>query len=370
MSLVPIAAPATIVLAVLAAAALIWWPQPGGATPSLLGRLRRSLLVLLVLAAALRPGVPGGLGVRASASDLNVFFVVDTTVSSVAEDYDGRPRLEGMREDIKAISGRMAGARFALISFDRDAVLRMPLTSDGAALASAADTLLPETSAWSRGSSVTIAGPKLQEVLALAQSRHPERARLVFYLGDGEQTSAKGPEPMGVDRSLVNGGMVLGYGTSAGGQMRETGVPSSRARYLTDKSGQPARSVIDEARLADIAGQLGVPYLKRNPGDAVTGIVDKVDLTGLDRLSPGADGPLTGGARIEYYWIPLLAAAALLAWEVGLALSALWELRRPGAPRGGRRSQGATGQRAAPQTKNQTQPETQPETRSPQEVAR
>ena len=42
--------------------------------------------MLLLLAAALRPGVPGG-SAQAAAADVNVFFVVDTSSSIVAEDY-------------------------------------------------------------------------------------------------------------------------------------------------------------------------------------------------------------------------------------------------------------------------------------------
>ncbi len=313
---------------VIAASALIWWPQPGGAAGAW-ARVRRTILVGLLLAAALRPGIPGA-DVRASSSDLNVIFVVDTTTSAMALDYDDQPRLAGMRSDIKEICGRLAGARFALVTFDREAVLRMPLTSDGAAVAAAADTIMPETSAWSRGSSVTVAGPLLKRTLARIAQTHPQRARLVFYLGDGEQTSGEPPAPLGVDPSLVNGGAVLGYGTSAGGQMRQTGVPGSRADdWLLDPgTGKPARSVIDEAQLGAIAGALGVPYHHRAPGESIDAILASMDLTGLDRPTASQDGALSA-SREEFYWIGLLGVAALVAWEVGLALARLWSLRRP-----------------------------------------
>lgn len=334
MTLLPVMSVGVLVLAVVVALALVWWPQPGP-QPSLRTRVRRTLLVAAVLVASLRPGLPGA-EVRASASELNVFFVVDTTTSSMAEDFGTDPRMSGMRADITAISGRMAGARFALITFDQAAVLRMPLTSDGAAVAAAAETMLPETSAWSRGSSVTAAGPLLQQTLARVAAAHPERARAVFYLGDGEQTSGSPPAALGVDQSLVNGGAVLGYGTTSGGQMHETGVPGSRADagWLLDPStGKPAVSVIDEGQLGSIAQQLGVPYLHRSPGESVDAVLGLVDLTGLDRVTVAQDGPLSAG-REEFYWIALLAVAGLVAWEVGLALARLWGLRRPRRARG------------------------------------
>jgi Ca-activated chloride channel family protein len=334
MTLLPVMSVGALVLAAVVALGLVWWPQPG-AQPGLATRARRTVLVAAILVASVRPGLPGA-EVRASATDLNVFFVIDTTTSSMAEDFGSDPRMAGMRADITALSGRMAGARFALITFDHTAVLRMPLTSDGAAVASAAETLLPETSAWSRGSSVTVAGPLLGKTLARVAQTHPERARLVFYLGDGEQTSGKAPDALGVDPALVNGGAVLGYGTSTGGQMHETGVPGSRADagwLLDPNTGKPALSVIDETQLGSIAAQLGVPYLHRSPGDSIDAVLDQVDLSGLDRVSVGEDGPLSG-SREEFYWIALLVVAGLVAWEVGVALSRLWGLRHPRRSRG------------------------------------
>ncbi len=331
VSLLPVANVVLLGLGGALALALVWWPQPGSAQPSVVGRVRRTALVLFVLGAALRPGLPGAASVRVDSADLNVFFVVDTTTSSVAEDHGGGTRLAGMRADITAIAGHLSGARFALITFDRTAVVRMPLTSDGAAVAAAADTLMPETSAWSQGSSVTVAGPLLQEMLDRAAQSHPERSRVVFYLGDGEHTAATGPAPLGVDRTLVTaGGAVLGYGTASGGQMRRSpGSSGSSPDWVLDPSTRaPARSVIDEGRLRDIAGQLGVGYLHRSAGASVDPILDTVNRSALQQVSVAEDGPLAA-TRQELYWVALLGAFALLAWEAGESLRRLWALRRP-----------------------------------------
>ena len=94
MTLLPVMSVGVLVLAVVVALALVWWPQPGP-QPSLRTRVRRTLLVAAVLVASLRPGLPGA-EVRASSSELNVFFVVDTTTSSMAEDFGTDPRMSGM----------------------------------------------------------------------------------------------------------------------------------------------------------------------------------------------------------------------------------------------------------------------------------
>ncbi len=326
MSWLPLAPWPVLVLLAAVGGLLIWWPAgKQERSDTLVARLRRSAMVVLLLVAALRPGVAGG-DPRVNATDLDVYFLVDTTSSSMAEDYaGGRPRLEGMRADIKGVAAQLPGARYSLVTFDQETVTRLPLTTDAAALASAADTIVPETSTWSRGSSVTLARSALADTLERGQKAHPERARVVFYLGDGEQTAPSAPEPFEVDRTLINGGAVLGYGTAQGGQMKETGT--RRDAYITDPAtGRPARSVIDELQLEAIGEQLTVPYLHRTADDKGAGIVDEVRLKELNSLST-SDASRSVGGRTELYWLFLLALAALAAWELGASLASVTRLR-------------------------------------------
>jgi len=326
MTWLPLAPWPVLVLLVAVAGLLIWWPAGRQErADTLVTRLRRSGMVALLLVAALRPGVPGG-DLKVNTTDLDVYFVADTTSSSMAEDYaGGRPRLEGMRADLKGVAAQLPGARYTLLTFDHQTVTRLPLTADGAALASAADTILPETSTWSQGSSVTAARTALEQALDRGRQAHPERARVVFYLGDGEQTASAAPEPFEIDPELINGGAVLGYGTTQGGQMKETGT--RRNGYITDPStGQPARSVIDEKQLQAISDQLKLPYLHRTVDDQGAGIVDAVSLKQLNSLST-SDASRSVGGRTELYWPFLLALAALAAWELGVCLARAAALR-------------------------------------------
>ncbi|WLQ06328.1 VWA domain-containing protein [Arthrobacter oryzae] len=287
-------------------------------------------LVLLLLLAALRPGVPGG-SVRAATADMNVFFVVDTTSSIAAEDYgNGSPRLDGVRQDIMAIAAELAGARFSMITFDSQTVVRMPLTTDTSALGTLTDVLEPQITQYSTGSSVTAARAVLNDRLRAARDSHPQRARIVYYLGDGEQTSGKAPEPMRLDASLVNGGAVLGYGSSQGGRMKEKSSYSSdeAAAYIQDRSGGSAGdavSRIDEERLRGIAAQLGVPYVHRAAGDA-TGPMMQSAMPGALKETPDS---LEG--RAELYWAPALGAFILALWESLRVFRQLRQLR-PGKP--------------------------------------
>ena len=283
------------------------------------------------------PSVPGcrAADVTVNATDLDVFFLVDTTSSSVAEDWSGaKPRLDGMRTDVKAVATQLPGARYSVLTFDQEAVTRLPLTSDSTALGAAMDVLLPETSTYSQGSSVTVGRTALDEALQRDREAHPDRARIVFYLGDGEQTASGEPDPFDIDPALVNGGAVLGYGTTQGGRMKESGTRSDD--YITDPStDQPAVSVIDEKELQTIAGQLAVPYLHRTSDDGGAAVVDAVKLKETSSLHTAETSSSVGG-RQEFYWVVLLLVAALAAWDLAVSVVAATALgaatRAPGTP--------------------------------------
>jgi Ca-activated chloride channel family protein len=306
-----------------------WHGGEGGAAGSRAGfrdwLFRGSLLALLILAAT-RPGIPGGQA-PAAATDLNVFFVVDTTSSMVAEDFGkGRPRLDGVREDIRTISSELSGARCSLITFDSSATVRLPLTRDTSSLETGVSLLGPQVTAYSTGSSVTMAGEVLRARLEAARESHPERPRIVYYLGDGEQTSAERPRQLDVDQSLVDGGAVLGYGTAEGGRMREnTGSEhGDQASYIQDHTGGGSRdaiSRIDEGRLRDIAVQLGVPYVHRSAGAAADPVFQDARPGTLDRTGEHLDG------RTELYWVPALAGLLLALREAAMAIVQLRMLR-------------------------------------------
>ncbi|GGI80384.1 vWA domain-containing protein [Pseudarthrobacter scleromae] len=328
-----------------AVAVLVWQLRRPGNSRHQRGRagrragVRHTMLVLLLVGASLRPGLPGGTA-QAATADLNVFFVVDTTTSMVAEDYgNAEPRMAGVRKDIAAIAEELPGARFSVITFDTAAHVRMPLTTDTLALDTITSVLEPQVTAYAKGSSITAAREVLSERLSLARQSHPGRLRLVFYLGDGEQTSAKAPAPMDLEDGLVAGGAVLGYGTAGGGRMREnTGeeyddgsTPGGDASYLRDSSGDGAGyalSRIDEGRLQQIAGQLGVPYVHRSAGNSAAPMLQDARPAALDAgalTNAGQDGSLA--ARTELYWIPAAGAFVLGLWELVLLLRQSRELR-------------------------------------------
>lgn len=268
----------------------------------------RGAAVVLLLLAALRPGWAGGQA-QTAAADLDVFFVVDTSTSMAAEDYNGTNlRLSGVEQDVMAIAKELAGAKFSVITFDSKASVRMPLSQDATALQTTMTTLQPQHPRYAKGSSVAGAAQLLKERLAIAKEQHPGRPALVFYAGDGENTSADAPASM--DAGNVAGGAVLGYGTVQGGRMKDTSDPEGG--YLQDRSSdtpQDAVSRIDEEQLQAIAGQLNLPYTHRTGNEPTSAMLGKAEPGVLAATSQ--DGP----GRVELYWLLALAAFLLAMHE-------------------------------------------------------
>lgn len=282
----------------------------------------RALLVLVCFALLLRPGLPGGERVTL-ATNTDIVLVVDTTASIVAEDWAaGEPRLTGVREDVQHIVETYPGARYALITFDASAELRLPLTTDTSAVRSAMQVLKPEVTANSSGSSIGVGAKLLAETLAGAAASSSDRARMVFYFGDGEQTARTEPETFAASAQYVDGGAVFGYGTTQGGPMlitsgRTDGSDDGYIQY----QGTNARSVIDEANLQQIAAQLGVEYQHRDADSTPS-------LPEAPTTSVAYDESGTVGSVTELYPIIVLVALALIGFELARAAMLVTQLRR------------------------------------------
>lgn len=294
----------------------------------------RLVLLLACFVLFLRPGIPGG-ATQTLATDTDIVLVVDTTASIVAEDWDGdQPRLDGVRADVQAIVDEYPGARFALITFDASADLRLPLTTDTTALVSSLDVLRPEVTSQSRGSSIGIANQLLADTLSNAAESSPDRSRMVFYFGDGEQTVTSAPEPFDGSEKLTDAGAVFGYGTAEGGPMKLTtgSLGDSSSEYI-EYEGANALSVIDEKNLEAIAAELGVPYEHRM-ADAEPELPEAPSTT-TSYAESGSVGSVT-----ELYWIAALVIVALLGVELtraSMLVARLRLLRAPSAPRPKRR---------------------------------
>lgn len=275
----------------------------------------RACAFALLLLALTRPSFSGA-PVPQTIEKADIFLVVDRSGSMSAEDFEQqRPRIEGVRRHLAQLAKRSSGARFSIVGFSSKAHIMLPLTDNTDALGSALEALDVEPTAASRGSSIAAGKPVLEKLLKRSKARDGrERRRFVVYVGDGEETTGESPRSFADLRKLVDGGLVLGYGTSGGGRMRQVSLlDSSETSFVTAADGAPVVSKIDESNLKKIAGDLGVSYHHMSPDSDV------------DRLSAKLRSSLRSteeaGPRTSYretYWGPMGAAALLIALELGM----------------------------------------------------
>lgn len=276
----------------------------------------RATAVLVLALAFTRPGTPVTAVTERSEAAMDVFVVVDVTASMIAEDWDGdSPRLEGVEADVTALMEQAPEARYSLITFASTSQTVLPLTTDDSAMRSALDVLRPEVTLYSSGSSVTAPRDHLLARLERAAEDRPDSARVVFYLGDGEQTTGDAPEPMDGIADLIDGGAVWGYGTASGGKMKETRGywTDEELDYIVDPSTRAdAVSKLDERNLKDIAKDMGVDYVHRTAGTPVS-----FDFPDVDRVVE--ERQETTQAVNEFTWALFIPLVAWLAVESVLA---------------------------------------------------
>ncbi|RDH77106.1 VWA domain-containing protein [Mycolicibacterium moriokaense] len=248
-----------------------------------------TLAVLLVLIAALRPGIEHGERADAaatrSAGNTNVFFVVDRSADSAVEDIGaGQSRMSAIRNDIQALIERYPHARFAIIAFAARPSLDWPLSEDAWSLRPEVARIAPYAAGDTpEDVNAAAASNVLRYQLIAAGQQYPDSTSLVYYFGSGAPGSSAPQGEFDPNAGSVNGGAVFGYGATQ-----------------------------DERRLRAIADQLGVPYVDRGDGGPVAQSVPGGDAA---VISPAA--PSSGVAdRTEFYWLFSTLAAVLILFEL------------------------------------------------------
>lgn len=319
--------------ALLVCAGIVGWQlytlRKAGKTEVLLW-VRRAFLVLLFGLMVLGPSVPGA-STAPGVANLDVLFVVDTTASMGAEDYlDGQRRLAGTKADLLALSSKLKGAHLGIVTFDSNVNVLLPFTADSTTFEAAVKTINLEIFGTSKGSAIDKPLETTVQQLSNSKAVHPERSRLMFYMGDGEQTSDEDVGEFKGVTELIDGGGVLGYGTAEGAKIQKyTGLADANAgpSYINtvdpgSKELVPAVSKRDEAALQKLAAETGVTYFDRSQGGSID------DLVKDSKLQLLIDQERKVGYYINLYWLFAIPFVVLLFFEWKTLVILLLELRK------------------------------------------
>ena len=232
---------------------------------------------------------------------LNVLFVVDSTISMWAEDYDGdESRIEGTKEACNSIMDELTGSSFALITFSDKAEVRIPLTPDRQSITDALDYMYEPSMYAAKGSNMNSPVDEMDRILQHMKSEYEDRETIVFIFSDGEETyesdkddKSSSDEDSGDDEEeddedddssngkyapysrllgKVDGGAVIGVGSEDGATMKD----GDGNEIYDPKTGELAVSCIGEESLETIASKIGIEYIHMEEVDDIEDVVESI----------------------------------------------------------------------------------------------
>lgn len=240
---------------------------------------RMVALLAVVFVINLRPMIPDR-NIKAEMKNVDVMFVIDTTISMWALDYNGNyERMSGVLKDCRYIMDRLYGANFALIRFDNQAQVLSPFTQDTKNVEDALSTILAPDENYARGSDLGVPYHEMENLLTSSRMKE-DRKTAVFFISDGEITNGAERPSFTTFAKDIDGGAVLGYGTVEGGRMR---LPSGRAFMRDPETGGEAISVLNEENLRALAGDMGIDYIHMADSSAVNTVLDMLSVIGTVR---------------------------------------------------------------------------------------
>ncbi|MGK2308933.1 VWA domain-containing protein [Cutibacterium sp. V947] len=253
------------ILAALALAAIAVTAHRRSSPRSTTAMWCRALAALALVGVALRPG--GADPSRSNeAAGAEVIVIVDRTTSMGATDFAGKPRMSGVTADLTSLAAAMPSARVSVIASDNQARIALPPSTDPAALRTLAETLGWRETVNATGTDIGLAEPLARQMLVKARESRPTAKRYLVYMGDGEQTASSAPHSFSDVSGLIDGGLVLGYGTTSGGTMP---IRPGATEKVT-RNGSAAVSHADPQALRTMARQLGGQFLQRDATSTVT----------------------------------------------------------------------------------------------------
>jgi len=201
--------------------------------------------------------------------NVDVFCVIDTTASMVAEDYGkDRPRLEGVKENCNYMIDKLEGGRFSIITFANESSIQIPITKDANVAKEKINLLEGIYQRNAEGSALDIPLEDLKNRLINSYERDKSRNRIVFYISDGEITKEDAKTKSFEEcKKYIKNGAVLGYGTKEGAKMRTTDYVGKEeyVKYYDERFNLvDGISKINEDNLKQIAKDMEIDYIKIN----------------------------------------------------------------------------------------------------------
>ncbi len=226
--------------------------------------IRQIIIVVLLFMINLRIMIPSK-DAKVLETNLDVFFVIDNTISMLAEDYNHNDqRINGVISDCEYIIEQLSGSNFSVITFSNESKVQTPPTKDNDMTIAALKGMKVVDELYARGSSMNVVLEELENSLKKVSEKE-DRNSIVFFISDGEITNEEKLKSFSSVKKYITDGAVLGYGTAEGGKMKVESISGGK-EYLEDNTSDTfpypkAVSKIDENNLKQIADDMGIKYI-------------------------------------------------------------------------------------------------------------
>ncbi len=249
--------------------------------------IRQIIIVILLFLINLRIMIPSK-NAKVVETNLNVFLVIDNTISMVAEDYNGnKTRLSGVKKDCEYIIEQLSGSSFSIITFNNTSKILTPMTKDNDMTLGALDTISPIDEFYARGTTMNVVLENLETSLKRGAEKEGRR-NIVFFISDGEITNEEELKSFSSTKKYISNGAVLGYGTDKGGKMKVKDMYSDKEEYLEDTSADypypKAVSKIDEENLKKIAKDMDIDYIHATKQSNIESKVKEIKRDAIQNL--------------------------------------------------------------------------------------
>ena len=271
--------------------------------------IRQIVAILLLFVINLRVMIPDdSITYTNKEIDTHVIFVVDNTLSMIAQDYNGNDeRLKGAKADCNYIMDKLNGAKFSVVTFDNIARVLSPFSNDRQFVENAIESIAPLGNLYAKGSSLNLWHDPALEELKIADEK--DRGDVVlFFISDGENNTSENLGSFDDLAKYIDNGAVLGYGSKEGGIMEVDRWGDGNLETIKDPEDFESAGIsqIDEENLKKIAKDMGVNYINMNTNEKDS--LDEVINTVLENASSSDSSENATGYKDIYYIfvIPLL----------------------------------------------------------------
>ncbi|WEV76291.1 vWA domain-containing protein [Bifidobacterium sp. ESL0800] len=245
--------------------------RKGESDETLWACIRRCAICIIIALLALTPSTVASTTSRA-VNTTDVVIATDVTGSmAVADAQYGSSktltRLDAAKKAINDLTGIYDDSSFAAVHFGANATLDVPLTPDIGAIHNWATGLRTEPTAVSAGSNLDAPIDPLLVTLKQMRAAHPHDKIVLYYISDGEQTSAGSRRTFSSLRAYLDDAFTLAVGSTQGGRIPEVkaGLTDSSSDqpgtgdqdWVKDPAtGQPGISKMDKKNLSAIADEM------------------------------------------------------------------------------------------------------------------